>query len=142
MRRIALAVLCLVLGVGCATPTPTPTSARSVRGTPFGEAPTLVNANPFFTASNGTWVFNVSVDPNGSSTDVVLEYGTPFAGPPAFDQTVVAAQHIMGPRAVATRIDLPIGDGFCVRFTATNEVGVTSGEPYCQRPLKIPPPSS
>jgi hypothetical protein len=144
-RPVAFIGLCFVLAGGCNTPAPTSSPTPSPTPSPalaLADAPTLQNGTPFFTAENGSWVFRASVDPNGSPTDVVLEYGLGKTDPPAFGNTVAVAKGTLVAGPVQARVELPIERGFCVRFTARSEAGSTFGEAYCQPGLVQPAPSS
>jgi hypothetical protein len=101
-----------------ATPTPEPLAA-----------PTIVVGS--FTGINGRWTFNASVHPRGSPTDIVLEYHLGPEGSGEFDQHVDVKTGLVASGTVTAQLVLADDAVFCVRFTATNEVGTTSSEPRC-----------
>lgn len=92
-------------------------------------APTIVVGS--FTGINGRWTFNASVHPRGRPTDVVLEYRLGPAGTGDFDQRVGVETGLLDSGTVTAQLVLADDAVFCVRFTATNEVGSTSSEPRC-----------
>ena len=103
---------------GPETPTPEPLTAPPIR---LGD----------WSSSNGRWTFNATVNPRGSPTDVVLEYGFGPASAPVFDVTVPVEDGLFDAAAVTVTVDIGEEAPFCARFTATNEVGSTSSEPRC-----------
>lgn len=100
------------------SPTPSPPTA-----------PTIVVGS--FTGTDGRWTFNASVHPRGSPTDIVLEYRLGPEGPGDFDQRVDVETGLLNSGTVTAQLVLADDAVFCVRFTATNEVGSTSSEPRC-----------
>jgi hypothetical protein len=92
-------------------------------------APTIVVGS--FTGIDGRWTMNASVHPRGSPTDVVLEYRLGPEGSGAFDQRVDVETGLLESGTVTAQLELADDAVFCVRFTATNEVGSTSSEPRC-----------
>ena len=122
--RLWLLMTILALAIaGCgepvpATPTPQPLTAPTIR---VGD----------WSASNGRWTFNATVNPWGSPTDVVLEYGYGPASAPVFDVTVPVEEELFEASAVSVTVDVGEDVPFCARFTARNEVGSTSSEPRC-----------
>jgi hypothetical protein len=87
------------------------------------------------------WTFKGSVNPNGSPTDVVLEIGSGTEGDPAFDRSLPVKEGLILPEAFEFETDDPVPP-FCVRFTATNEVGTTSTPALCPTRAFDPPPDS
>lgn len=119
---LLMPILALAIA-GCGEPVPpSPTPSPAT-------APTIVVGN--WSASNGRWTFNATVHPRGSPTDVVLEYGFDPASAPVFDITVPVEDGLFDATAVTVTVDIGEEAPFCARFTATNEVGSTSSEPFC-----------
>jgi hypothetical protein len=121
--RWLVAVIIVLAAVGCSepappSPTPSPPTAPTIR---VGD----------WSASNGRWTFNATVNPRGSPTDVVLEYGFGPESAPVFDHVVPAEQGLFDAAAVTVTVDIGEDEPFCARFTATNDVGVTFSEPRC-----------
>jgi hypothetical protein len=123
-------VLCAAAVIGCGQPPPsapteTPPTASTIR---LGD----------WSASNGRWTFNATVNPRGGPTHVVLEYGLGTESAPVFDTTLEVETGILDARALTATIQLPEEASFCARFAATNEVGSVSTEPFCQSQLSRP----
>lgn len=137
-RWLLVPVLALAIA-GCSEPVPeTPTPSPPT-------APTIVVGN--FTGIDGRWTFNASVHPRGSPTDVVLEYYLGPEGSRDFDQRVDVETGLLDSGTMTAQLVLADDAVFCVRFTATNEVGSTSSEPRClgERPpgvIVVPVPPS
>jgi hypothetical protein len=91
-----------------------------------------------WSATNGRWTFNATVNPRGSPTHVVLEYGFGTEAAPVFDTTLEVATDLLDARALTATVQLSEEASFCARFTATNEVGSVSSEQRCQSPLLFP----
>lgn len=122
--RAWLVLPVLALGIaGCGEPSPeSPTPSPAT-------APTIVVGN--FTGMDGRWTFNASVHPRGGPTDVVLEYYLGPEGSGDFDQRIEVETGLLDSSTVTAQLVLADDAVFCVRFTATNEVGATSSEPRC-----------
>lgn len=127
--RAWLVVMVAGLAVGGCTdpvpPSPTPSAPT---------APTIRAGD--WSASNGRWTFNATVNPRGSPTDVVLEYGFGPESAPVFDIVVPVEQDLFDAAAVTVTVDIGEEEPFCARFTATNEMGSTSSEPRCNDQLR------
>lgn len=131
----AAMIMAVTMIVGCGEPIPSaPTASPSA-------APLLFPMD-WSAGNNGRWTFNVSVNPRGSPTDVILEYGFGPESAPVFDTTVPVEEDLFDPQAVAVTVDMGEGRPFCARFTATNEVGSVSTEPRCPYLPVIPPVES
>jgi hypothetical protein len=121
-RRVAILVAATVLA-GCGAPTPSgPTESPPA-------APMIFPMD--WSADNGRWTFNASINPRGSPTEVVLEYGFGPESAPVFDTTVPIEEDLLDPRAVTATVDLGENRPFCARVTARNEVGSVSTGPRC-----------
>jgi hypothetical protein len=128
----AAMIVAVTLIFGCGEPIPSaPTESPPA-------APLLFPMD--WSADNGRWTFNVSVNPRDSPTDVILEYGFGPESAPVFDTTVPVEEDMFDPQAVTVTVDMGEGRPFCARFTATNEVGSVSTEPRCPDDLLIFPP--
>ncbi len=119
---VAIAVLALA---GCGEPGPVEPSPTPSPPT----APTIKLGD--WNSTNGRWTFNATVNPRGSPTDVVLEYGFGPESAPVFDTVVPVEVGLFDATAVTVTVDIGEEDPFCARFTATNEVGAASSEPRC-----------
>ena len=127
-RRIwPFLVLFSVGGVGsCDAVTVTPSATASPPTAPLMR----YQSQAIVIFDGTTWTFYGSVNPNGSPTDVVLEVGSGTEEAPAFDRSLPVAEDLILPEAFefhTSDLEAP----FCVRFTATNDVGVTSTDAYC-----------
>ena len=139
-RRIPalFAALAVVAGgAACDAVTVPPSASASAATAPLMR----YQSQSIWELDGSTWTFFGSVNPNGSPTDVVLEVGSGTEDAPAFDRTLSVAEGLILPEAFdfdATLVEMP----FCVRFTATNEVGTTSTPPLCPvaRRVSFPPP--
>ena len=132
-------ILLGVAVVAACVPAPPATSPP-----PPPTAPTVVLGN--WTATDGQYTFTGSVNPRGSPADVVLEYGIGPVSAPVYDQSIPVEEGMLTAAAVSATVELEDGVEFCVRFTATNEVGSGSSQPYCTdaRPsnvIVVPPAS-
>ncbi len=108
-------------------------------------APTIVLGD--WQATNGRWTFTAVVNPRGSPTDVVLEYGFGGEAAPVFDRSLTVETELLDAKAVTANLELPEDAEFCARFTATNEIGSTSTESRCPLPrpsgfLLVPVPTA
>jgi hypothetical protein len=128
----AAIIMAVTMIVGCGEPIPSaPTESPA--------APPLLFPMDWSADNNGRWTFNVSVNPRGSPTDVILEYGFGPESAPVFDTTMPVEEDMFDPQAVTVTVDMGEGRPFCARFTATNEIGSVSTEPRCPYLPAIPP---
>jgi hypothetical protein len=132
-----LAALVIAAATGSCDAVTVPPSA-----TPFTPTAPLMRypSGGGYSFDGATWTFHGSVNPNGSSTDVVLEVGSGTTEAPTFDRELPVAEGLILPDAFEFQTSNLIAP-FCVRFTATNEVGVTSTPALCPTAphLSFPP---
>jgi hypothetical protein len=116
-----------VVGAGCSPEAPT----QRPRPSPTPGPPSIRLASSFTRIVDGTRsTLQVVVDPEGSPTDVVFEYGSGST----FDQTFVMAEGLLDAGLVsATTEAIPV-DLLCGRFTATNACGSASVDVGCDLP--------
>lgn len=123
---ILASVLAAVV-VTCGEPTPpSPTESPPT-------APTIRLGD--WQATDGRWTFTATVNPRGSPTDVVLEYGFGPETAPAFDTIVSIEEDLLDARAVSATVEVGEDREFCARFTATNEIGSVSTDARCHEPF-------
>lgn len=129
--RLLAAFVGVAMLAGCDAQNPSGAPRASVGPTAFAPRP-AVRIAPSWTASNGEWTFTGRVDPQGDSTDVVLDVGPGPSTVRVFDQHIPVAQDLTdaGPLMISTRA-IPDIDEICVRFTATNSAGASSTTPLC-----------
>ena len=127
---------------GCA-PVEAPT--EQVRPTPTPGPPSLrFSSSTGWTSDGHTWEISVIVETKGLPTDVLAEYHLGLEDGP-FDQSIAVADDVIDAGRVSIHTtELPVDKPFCLRFTATNELGIASTVPHCLPgfPSGAPPPAS
>ena len=121
LPRVLAALAVAVVAASCDAVTPSPSATPFVPTAPLMRYP----GGGGYSFDGTTWTFHGSVNPNGSPTDVVLEVGSGTSEAPTFDRELPVAEGLILPEAFefqTSELEAP----FCVRFTATNEVGSTS----------------
>jgi hypothetical protein len=136
-RRLLIAALLMMAAVACdaavPTPSPAPAAVPSIR---LGD----------WTASNGHWTFNATLNARGSPTNVVFEWGLGPQASPVFDHPIPVGEELLGGADVSVVVDIPEGAAFCARFVATNDMGPATSDSYCSGLLRsvivVPAPSA
>jgi hypothetical protein len=135
--RAAILVALAVVGAGCSPEAPT----QRPRPSPTPGPPSIRLASSFTRKVDGTRsTLQVVVDPKGSPTEVVYEYGSGRT----FDQAFVMAEGLLDAGVVsATTEAIPPDLLLCGRFTATNAFGSASLDVGCELPpvRTLGPPS-
>ena len=138
-RLAALVIgVCVVVALAaCDALSPT-AAPGSTAGSSSSEGPGAVATEPAilidatWTTENGQWTFTGTVDPQGDSTDVILEVGPGPSNARVFDHHVPVAQGLTVPTPLTVTTnaipDIPL---ICVRFSATNSSGTSVTSPLC-----------
>ena len=126
LALLALLVSAVALGAcqGQAEPSPAPATRPPI-------AP-IVQIDDSWTAVGGQWTFTGYLDPEGYSSDVVLQVGSGTANAMQVSNQVPVSQAATaaGPITVTTS-QVPKVDQVCVRFHATSEIGSSDSRPLC-----------
>lgn len=129
-RLVVLGVLAVLLSAcefSTQRPVPPPTGPP-----PVGAAAPAISIDQRWTTVDGTWTFTGRLDPGGAPTDVILEIGHDIANQRSFEREEPVAQDVMDVGQISVDVEVPSGrPNVCVRFTATNEVGSGSSQPFC-----------
>jgi hypothetical protein len=128
VARAQIALVVILLAACTVAPEPT----ERVRPTPTPGPPALrFSASTGGTFDGRIWTISVIVEPKGLPTDVELEYHPGLEDGP-FDFVIPVAEDVLDVGRVSTQTtDLPVDQAFCYRFTATNELGAASTDPFC-----------
>ncbi len=124
---------------GCAE-----TPSQSVRPSPTPGPPDIRESSSRFQCSGtdtvATCTVKVVVDPKGTPTRVILEFGPTES---QLGQALVIADGVERAGEVSTTTGaLPGVGGFCSRFTATNDFGSASTEVQCRPSFPVVRPAA
>jgi hypothetical protein len=135
--RLVAVVIGVVALAGCDAQTATVAPNASGVSNP-STAPGAVAAQPAILIdstwknANGQWTFTGHVDPQGDSTDVILEIGPGPATTRVFDNELPVARGLTVPSPLTiTTGEIPDIPEICVRFSATNSSGTSVTSPLC-----------